>query len=56
MHIVDLVVMDFWFDEFPQVVASQDWPEFTKYVGLVCSQAHRQVLIQDLYKFQKDPV
>uniref|UniRef100_A0A453SAV6 Piwi domain-containing protein n=1 Tax=Aegilops tauschii subsp. strangulata TaxID=200361 RepID=A0A453SAV6_AEGTS len=31
-----------------QVVASQDWPEVTKYAGLVCAQAHRQELIQDL--------
>ncbi|KAF3774292.1 argonaute 10 protein [Nymphaea thermarum] len=32
------------------VVASQDWPEITKYAGLVCAQAHRQELIEDLYK------
>ncbi|KAG9147437.1 hypothetical protein Leryth_020420 [Lithospermum erythrorhizon] len=32
------------------VVASQDWPEVTKYAGLVSAQAHRQELIQDLYK------
>lgn len=38
-----------------QVVASQDWPEVTKYAGLVCAQAHRQELIQDLYKTWKDP-
>lgn len=38
------------FDAFLQVVASQDWPEVTKYAGLVCAQAHRQELIQDLYK------
>jgi len=38
-----------------QVVASQDWPEVTKYAGLVCAQAHRQELIQDLYKEWKDP-
>lgn len=36
------------------VVASQDWPEITKYAGLVCAQAHRQELIQDLYKEWKD--
>ncbi|KAG0487310.1 hypothetical protein HPP92_009405 [Vanilla planifolia] len=30
------------------VVASQDWPEITKYAGLVSAQAHRQELIQDL--------
>ncbi|GLJ52618.1 hypothetical protein SUGI_1119890 [Cryptomeria japonica] len=38
------------------VVASQDWPEVTKYAGLVCAQAHRQELIQDLYKVWQDPV
>ncbi|GAV57543.1 PAZ domain-containing protein/Piwi domain-containing protein [Cephalotus follicularis] len=38
------------------VVASQDWPEVTKYAGLVCAQAHRQELIQDLYKTWYDPV
>lgn len=39
-----------------QVVASQDWPEITKYAGLVCAQAHRQELIQDLFKEWQDPV
>ncbi|MQL87929.1 hypothetical protein Taro_020482, partial [Colocasia esculenta] len=38
------------------VVASQDWPEVTKYAGLVCAQAHRQELIQDLFKVYQDPV
>ncbi|PKA66209.1 Protein argonaute 1A [Apostasia shenzhenica] len=37
------------------VVASQDWPEITKYAGLVSAQAHRQELIQDLYKLENDP-
>jgi len=37
-------------------VASQDWPEITKYSGLVCAQAHRQELIQDLFKQWQDPV
>ncbi|XP_042392893.1 protein argonaute 1B-like [Zingiber officinale] len=37
------------------VVASQDWPEVTKYAGLVCAQAHRQELIQDLCKVWQDP-
>ncbi|KAI0487857.1 hypothetical protein KFK09_027680 [Dendrobium nobile] len=37
------------------VCASQDWPEVTKYAGLVCAQAHRQELIQDLYKTWHDP-
>ncbi|PHT29188.1 Protein argonaute 1B [Capsicum baccatum] len=38
-----------------KVVASQDWPEITKYCGLVSAQAHRQELIQDLYKTWQDP-
>jgi hypothetical protein len=38
-----------------QVVASQDWPEVTKYAGLVCAQPHRQELIKDLFKCSKDP-
>ncbi|XP_042965249.1 protein argonaute 1-like isoform X2 [Carya illinoinensis] len=38
------------------VVASQDWPEITKYAGLVCAQAHRVELIQDLFKTSQDPV
>ncbi|XP_022680325.1 protein argonaute 1C isoform X2 [Setaria italica] len=37
------------------VVASQDWPEVTKYAGLVSAQAHRQELIEDLYKVWQDP-
>ena len=37
-------------------MASQDWPEITKYAGLVCAQAHRQELIQDLFKQWQDPV
>ncbi|KAK4343475.1 hypothetical protein RND71_036569 [Anisodus tanguticus] len=37
------------------VVASQDWPEVTKYAGLVCAQPHRQELIQDLYRTWQDP-
>lgn len=40
---------------FLQVVASQDWPEVTKYAGLVSAQAHRQELIQDLFKVWQDP-
>ena len=39
----------------PQVVASRDWPEVTKYAGLVCAQPHRQELIQDLFKVWQDP-
>lgn len=38
------------------MVASQDWPEITKYAGLVSAQAHRQELIQDLYTTRQDPV
>ncbi|VFQ92884.1 unnamed protein product [Cuscuta campestris] len=38
------------------VVASQDWPEITKYAGLVSAQAHRQELIEDLFKTWQDPV
>ncbi|KAH1246694.1 Protein argonaute PNH1 [Glycine max] len=37
------------------VVASQDWPEVTKYAGLVCAQPHREELIQDLFRCWKDP-
>ncbi|KAL2340457.1 hypothetical protein Fmac_008397 [Flemingia macrophylla] len=37
------------------VVASQDWPEVTKYAGLVCAQPHREELIQDLFRSWKDP-
>ncbi|CAL9772596.1 unnamed protein product [Musa acuminata subsp. burmannicoides] len=37
------------------VVASRDWPEVTKYAGLVCAQPHRQELIQDLFKVWQDP-
>ncbi|PNT69195.1 hypothetical protein BRADI_3g51077v3 [Brachypodium distachyon] len=37
------------------VVASQDWPEITKYAGLVSAQTRRQELIQDLFKVQQDP-
>ena len=37
------------------MVASQDWPEITKYAGLVSAQAHRQELIQDLFKVWQDP-
>ena len=36
-------------------MASQDWPEVTKYAGLVSAQAHRQELIEDLYKVWQDP-
>ncbi|KAK1270094.1 Protein argonaute 1C [Acorus gramineus] len=31
------------------VVASMDWPEMTKYRGLVSAQPHRQEIIKDLY-------
>ncbi|XP_073158792.1 protein argonaute MEL1 [Henckelia pumila] len=37
------------------VVASMDWPEVTKYRGLVSAQSHREEIIQDLYKAKQDP-
>ncbi|XP_048424946.1 protein argonaute 5 [Pyrus x bretschneideri] len=37
------------------VVASMDWPEVTKYRGLVSAQAHREEIIQDLYSVKQDP-
>ncbi|CAI9774583.1 unnamed protein product [Fraxinus pennsylvanica] len=37
------------------VVASVDWPEVTKFRGLVSSQRHREEIIQDLYKTSSDP-
>ena len=36
-------------------MASQDWPEVTKYAGLVSAQSHRQELIEDLYNVTHDP-
>ncbi|XP_010521702.1 PREDICTED: protein argonaute 5 [Tarenaya hassleriana] len=37
------------------VVGSMDWPEVTKYRGLVSAQAHREEIIQDLYRLVNDP-
>ncbi|XP_050281534.1 protein argonaute 5-like [Quercus robur] len=37
------------------VVASMDWPEVTKYRGLVSAQDHNEEIIQDLYKLVQDP-
>ncbi|XP_038990444.1 protein argonaute MEL1-like [Phoenix dactylifera] len=37
------------------VVASMDWPEVTKYRGLVSAQEHRKEMIQDLYTVKQDP-
>ncbi|KAF8099622.1 hypothetical protein N665_0241s0055 [Sinapis alba] len=37
------------------VVASMDWPEVTKYRGLVSAQTHREEIIEDLYKLVHDP-
>ncbi|KAM1040513.1 hypothetical protein TB2_029352 [Malus domestica] len=37
------------------VVASMDWPEVTKYRGIVSAQAHREEIIQDLYSIKQDP-
>ncbi|XP_050208660.1 protein argonaute PNH1-like [Mercurialis annua] len=43
-------------DTSPSIAAtSQDWPEVSKYAGLVCAQPHRQELIQDLFKTWQDP-
>ncbi|EEE60071.1 hypothetical protein OsJ_12892 [Oryza sativa Japonica Group] len=39
-----------------KVVASMDWPEITKYRGLVSAQSHRQEIIEDLFSVGKDPV
>ena len=38
-----------------QVVASVDWPEITKYRGLVSAEHHREEFIQDLYRTTVDP-
>nr|DAD32509.1 TPA_asm: hypothetical protein HUJ06_011360 [Nelumbo nucifera] len=38
------------------VVASQDWPEVTKYACLFSAQASRVEMIQDLYTECKDPL
>ncbi|XVE59475.1 hypothetical protein DITRI_Ditri05aG0049000 [Diplodiscus trichospermus] len=37
------------------VVASMDWPQVTKYCGIVSAQPHREEIIQDLYKTVQDP-
>ncbi|KAG6682426.1 hypothetical protein I3842_13G141200 [Carya illinoinensis] len=37
------------------VVASMDWPEVTRYRGLFAAQAHREGIIQDLFKLDQDP-
>jgi eukaryotic translation initiation factor 2C len=37
-----------------QVVASMDWPEITKYRGLVFAQPHQEI-IEDLFTVSKDP-
>ncbi|XP_071723642.1 protein argonaute PNH1-like [Rutidosis leptorrhynchoides] len=37
------------------VVAPMDWPEVSKYMGLVSSQHYREEIIQDLYKRTEDP-
>lgn len=34
---------------FVKVVASQDWPEITKYAGLVSPQTHREEVINNLF-------
>ncbi|AQK91428.1 Protein argonaute 5 [Zea mays] len=37
-----------------KVVASMDWPEITKYRGLVSAQPHQEI-IEDLFTVSKDP-
>ncbi|GAB2263070.1 hypothetical protein Droror1_Dr00004067 [Drosera rotundifolia] len=37
------------------VVASMDWPEITKYRGLVSAQGPREEIIRDLYESVQDP-
>jgi eukaryotic translation initiation factor 2C len=32
-----------------------DWPEVTKYRGIVSAQLHREEIILDLYKQSNDP-
>lgn len=32
-----------------------DWPEVSKYRGIVSAQAHREEIIQDLYSLYQDP-
>lgn len=36
------------------VVASMDWPEVSKYRGILSAQNHREEIIQDLYKSTQD--
>ncbi|XP_028756822.1 protein argonaute 5-like isoform X2 [Neltuma alba] len=37
------------------VVASMDWPQVTKYRGIVSAQSHREEIILDLHKTFQDP-
>ncbi|KAK4375931.1 hypothetical protein RND71_006608 [Anisodus tanguticus] len=37
------------------VVASMDWPEVSKYKGIVSTQPHRKEIIMDLYTKKEDP-
>ncbi|KAF3333035.1 protein argonaute MEL1-like protein [Carex littledalei] len=37
------------------VVASMDWPEVTKYRGVISAQTHREEMIEDLYSVVQDP-
>lgn len=32
-----------------------DWPEVTKYKGLVAAQTHREEIIEDLYSCHQSP-
>ncbi|KAJ4733389.1 Argonaute family protein [Rhynchospora pubera] len=38
------------------VVASMDWPQVTKYRGVVSAQTHREEMIQNLYSVAEDPI
>lgn len=37
------------------VVASMDWPEVTKYRGIVSAQSHREEIILDLHRTSQEP-
>ena len=58
MYLIVFLIFIYYFFFFflgAQVVASMDWPEVTKYRGLVSAQAHREEIIEDLYKKYQDP-
>lgn len=55
MYLTVFFIYYYYFFLGAQVVASMDWPEVTKYRGLVSAQAHREEIIEDLYKKYQDP-